>query len=125
MLIHFLRGRSEWLIDRLVGGAGGRTARKLREHEFWRTHPEEYAMLEAKAERLRRGREKHKRSVAAALAGMKTRCAPAQRVLFLFLSDDSTYLVGKWGTRGARNASFLTSELCEVCVWGYVRTRHE
>ena len=88
MLIHCLRVRSEWLIDRLVGGAGGRTARKLREHEFWRTHPEEYAMLVAKAERLRRGREKHKRSVAAALAGMRTRCAPAQRVLFLFLSDE-------------------------------------
>ena len=29
------------------------------------------------------------------------------------------------GTGGARNASFVTSELCEVCVWGYVRARHE
>ena len=103
MLIHCLRGRSEWLIDRLVGGAGGRTARKLREHEFWRTHPEEYALLEAKAERLHRGKEKHKRSVAAAFAGMRTTCALHSAYYFFSL-------LSTWWANGDRRR-----EKCELC----------
>ena len=77
----------EWLIDRLVGGAGGRSARLVREDAYWRTHPELYAAEERKARRAKRDIEKRKRAVQAALdEGRDARCAVQTCVVQMQLS---------------------------------------
>lgn len=75
----------EWLIDRLVGGAGGRSARLVREDAYWRTHPELYVAEERKARRAKRDIEKRKRAVQAALdEGRDARCACAVQCNYHF-----------------------------------------